>query len=100
MHYPIFNGYVSKVSDAYSLLPSELFTKDKRRDIVDARQLLYYLCHKRPMRIRYIQQFMEDNGYKISHSSIIHGIKQVKDRAKKDSDYKTIISIIGECVTL
>jgi hypothetical protein len=43
---------------------------------------------------------MEDNGYKISHSSIIHGIKQVKDRAKKDSDYKTIINNISECVTL
>jgi len=52
------------------------------------------------MRIRYIQQFMEDNGYKISHSSIIHGIKQVKDRAKKDSDYKKIINNISECVTL
>jgi len=100
MHYPIFNGYASQVSEAYSILPNELFIKDKRRDIVDARQLLYYLCYKRPMRIRYIQQYMQENGYKISHSSIIHGIKQVEKRAKSDADYKTIINNISECVTL
>ena len=71
--------------------PDDLFVKSKRRDIVDARQLLYFLCSERPMRIRYIQQYMEENGYKVGHSTIIHGIKQVRGRVGYDSDYQKII---------
>ena len=100
MHYPIFSGYVSHVSDTYSISPDDLFVKSKRRDIVDARQLLYFLCSERPMRIRYIQQYMEENGYKVGHSTIIHGIKQVRGRVGYDSDYQKIINNIKECITL
>jgi chromosomal replication initiation ATPase DnaA len=85
MHYQIFSSYVSHVCDAYSISPDALFVKSKRRDIVDARQLLYFLCSESPMRIRYIQQYMEENGYKVGHSTIIHGIKQVKEKKKSDS---------------
>ena len=80
MQYPIFSEYVSQVSEAYSLSPNELFIKNRRRDIVDARQLLYFLCSKAPMRIRYIQQYMKENGYEVGHSTIIHGIKRVEER--------------------
>ena len=100
MHYPIFSGYVSHVSDTYSINPDDLFVKSKRRDIVDARQLLYFLCSERPMRIRYIQQYMEENGYKVGHSTNIHGIKQVRGRVGYDSDYQKIINNIKECITL
>ena len=81
MHYQICSRYVSHVCDAYSISPDALFVKSKRRDIVDARQLLYFLCSESPMRIRYIQQYMEENGYKVGHSTIIHGIKRVEERA-------------------
>tara|TARA_R110000787_G_scaffold252516_1_gene357974 strand:- start:2478 stop:2822 length:345 start_codon:yes stop_codon:yes gene_type:complete len=83
MHYPIFSEYVSRVSDTYSLSPNELFIKSKRRDIVDARQLLYFLCSKTPIRIRYIQQYMKENGYEVGHSTIIHGIKRVEENESK-----------------
>jgi len=77
-----------------------LFVKSKRRDIVDARHLLYFLCSERPMRIRYIQQYMEENGYKVGHSTIIHGIKQIREKSEYDTDYQKIINDIKECITL
>ena len=100
MHYPIFSGYVSYVCNVYSISPVDLFVKSKRRDIVDARHLLYFLCSERPMRIRYIQQYMEDNGYKVGHSTIIHGIKQIREKSENDADYQKIINDIKECITL
>ena len=100
MHYPIFSGYVSHVCDVYSISPVDLFVKSKRRDIVDARHLLYFLCYERPMRIRYIQQYMEENGYRVGHSTIIHGIKQIKEKSEYDTDYQKIINDIKECITL
>ena len=47
------------------------------------------------MRITYIQKYMEDRGYKINHSSIIHGITQVENRIEQDQDYLTLIDRIA-----
>lgn len=87
----IFNQYTYKVLDLFSLTKRELFSKTKRRDVVDARHLLFYLCYNRPMTIRYIQNFMANNGYEIGHSTIIYGIEQVGEKVKSDPDYQSIM---------
>jgi chromosomal replication initiation ATPase DnaA len=43
---------------------------------------------------------MEENGYKVGHSTIIHGIKQIREKSEYDDDYKVIINNIKECITL
>ncbi len=95
MKVKIFNQYVGKVCKLFAVDKDTLFTKTKRRDVVDARHFLYYLSHKRPMKIVYIQEYMFDNGYEISHSSIIHGIKQVESKLERnDPDYTKIVENI------
>jgi chromosomal replication initiation ATPase DnaA len=92
MKQEIFESYAGAICERFNITsPSQLFVKTKRRDIVDARHLLYYMCRNRPMRLRYIQQYMLDGGYDISHSSIIHGIAQVDKLVKEDDDYKRLI---------
>lgn len=92
MKQEIFESYAGAICERFNIAsPSQLFVKTKRRDIVDARHLLYYMCRNRPMRLRYIQQYMLDSGYNISHSSIIHGISQVTKLVKEDDDYKKLI---------
>ncbi len=88
----IFNLYVDRVCFLFGIDKETLFTKTKRRDVVDARHLLYYLCHQRPMRLVYIQEYMAENGYVINHSSIHHGIAQVKNKVENDVDYVTAIN--------
>lgn len=84
----IFKKYVEEVCDLYDIEQETLFTKTKRRDCVDARHLLYYLCSERPMRLVYIQEYMAQNGYHIPHSSIHHGIAQVRKKIENnDRDY-------------
>ena len=83
----IFNQYVDKVCFLFNVDREVLFSKTTRRDLVDARQLLYYLCSQRPMRLVYIQEYMSDNGYEINHSSIHHGISVVKKKMETDKDY-------------
>lgn len=90
----IFNAYVDKVADLFSITRDQLFSKSKNRNLVDARHLLFFLCYKRPMTIRYIQDFMEKNGYKSGHSTIIYGIEQVATKVDSDPDYKTVIEDI------
>ena len=90
----IFNGYVTEVANLYNLEEDQIFEKTKERGIVDARHLLYYLCYHRPMRLQYIKDYMHTRGYKIGHSSIIHGIQCVEQLKKEDSDYANVIKEI------
>ena len=62
--------------------------------------MLYYLCRQRPMRIAYIETYMKDSGYQITHSSIIHGLKSVDQNKLKDKDFIAVCNKIEECVTL
>jgi len=90
----IFNKYVDYIADISACDKQELFVKSKKRWRVDARHLLYYLCYTRPMRVSDIQDYMQSWGYDISHSSIIHGIKQVCQKVEDDKDYESIVKDI------
>jgi len=92
----IFNQYVERVCFLFNVDKELLFSKTKRRDVVDARHLLYYLCSLRPMRLVYIQEYMSENGYLINHSSIHHGIQVVKEKMETDIDYVKEINLIKD----
>jgi len=93
----VFNQYADKVCEIFSIEEKLLFEKTKRKDVVDARHLLYFLCAERPMRIVYIQEYMAESGYIINHSSIIYGIRKVSERVKTDKDYIQVIKDIKKC---
>jgi chromosomal replication initiation ATPase DnaA len=42
----IFSDYVEKIVDLYKIPREEIFSKIKRTDVVDARQMLFYLCNR------------------------------------------------------
>ena len=90
----IFYQYVDRITELFRITKEELFSKSKRRDLVDARYLLYYLCYKRPMSLSYIQKYMAENNYYISHSSVIYGINIIIERVKDDNDYMQVVKDI------
>ena len=90
----IFNMYASRVAEKFHLTLDEMFVKNKTRDIVDSRQILFYLCVQRPIRISYIQKFLKDNGLELSHSTIIHGYKHAQKMIKEDEDWATMVDQI------
>ena len=91
----IFNDYVTEVANLYNIEEEKIFEKSKERGIVDARHLLYYLCYYRPMKLKYIQDYMSQRGYEIGHSSIIHGIQSVHKAMAQDDDYQKVINDIN-----
>jgi len=94
----VFDQYVERVIDLFGITSEEFFSKSKKREFVDARHLVYYLCHMRPMQLIYIQRYMNQNGYKIQHSSVIHGIASVKNKMAEDADYLKIMKEISKAV--
>lgn len=94
----IFNKYVEQVCKRFGITPDILFKKTKRPDVADARHLLYYLCNKRRMKYTMIQEYMQENGYKIFHSSIIYGVSSYIKKMAEDRDYIKIAKDIEQSV--
>lgn len=87
----LFNKFVEEILLAFRLTREELFRKDKDNNIVDARQMLYYLCDQKAINYLQIEKMMAENGYSIKYNSIVHGIKSMSKKMAKDSDYRKII---------
>ena len=98
MKHDVFNQYVERVSDLFGISKDEIFSKSKKRELVDARHLVYYLCSKRPMQVTYIQKYMNEAGYDIKHSSIIHGISAVEQKIAEDKDYVSVVTEVERAV--
>lgn len=98
MKHDVFNQYVERVSDLFGISKDEIFSKSKKRELVDARHLVYYLCSKRPMQVTYIQKYMNEAGYDIKHSSIIHGISAVEQKIAEDKDYVSVVKDVERAV--
>ncbi len=91
----IFDAYAIAIAKQFHLTMDQMFDKTKKREIVDARQMLYYMCMERPIRISYIQRFMAEQGHSVSHSTIIHGYKKAKELIDKDKDFKQVVNEIN-----
>ena len=90
----IFDVYATAIAKKFHITLDEMFAKNRRRDIVDARQMLYYLCMERPIRVSYIKRFMEEHGHTVTHSNIVMQYKKAKKLIDNDSDFKNLINDI------
>jgi|TARA_R100001369_G_scaffold331_2_gene870 chromosomal replication initiation ATPase DnaA len=86
----IFDRYANAIAKEFNLTLEEMFSTSRKQHLVEARQMLYYLCRERPMRISSIQTYLKDNGLDIHHSTIIHGNKKAKELIKSDPDYSNL----------
>jgi len=80
-----FNTYVDVILKEFGVSRDMFFTKTKEREIVDARQMLYWACHKSNFTIASIIRMMGDNGYHIQYPSVKQGIDRISET--KDIDY-------------
>jgi chromosomal replication initiation ATPase DnaA len=94
----VFKQYVERVISLFGINKEDFYSKSKSRDFVDARHLVYYLCHERNIRLITIKKFMKENGYDVPHQTIAHGIKIVNEKINQDQDYKTIANDINKAV--
>ncbi len=97
----IFNKYVTAITNRFSVTEDDLFSKTKKRELVDARQMLYYLCTERNISIGYIQTYLKERGYDVSHSTIIHGTNRAKALVNEDVDLSAMVTNIErQCSTI
>jgi chromosomal replication initiation ATPase DnaA len=96
----IFDQYVDKIIELFSIKREDFFLKSKKQELVDARQLFYYLCYTRNIRLCYIERYMISQGYNIGHNSIQGGVKSMEKKIEQDPDQLTIVKKIDKSVLI
>lgn len=94
----IFNQFIKSITKLFEISEQDMFAKSKKRSVVDARQLLYFLCVNRDMRYTTIQEYLLERGVSVSHTTIIHGVKQMQQRMNEDRDIVSIINTINRVI--
>lgn len=91
----VFESYLNSILKTYGFSREEFVAVSKNRDVTTARYMLYYLCYNRPMTLALIQKYMEEIlGFKVSHPTIIYGVRSIKMRMHTDKDISTLINRI------
>jgi len=97
----LFNQFASMVAASYMLGNKKvLFQRTKRQDIVDARQMVWYLCIQRGLSLADIIRMMADSGLPLKHPAVINGIRKVEGRVNSDLDYKDFVEKIQNLVKI
>ncbi len=90
----IFDAYADAIANKFHLTLGEMYTKTRKREVVEARQMLYFLAKERPIRLSYIKRFMEENGLPVDYATIMYGYKKAKKYVDSDPDYKFVVDTI------
>ena len=91
----IFLDYLDAVCSVYGITKEDVLSNNKKKELSEARQCLYYLCRMRPMRIADIQKYISDvSEYVPSHVPILRGVNRVKQLLEEDRDVAVILERI------
>ena len=87
----IFDQYVEIVENALEITKNDIFTKTRKRENVEARDLLFYLCAQRNMRGNFILNRCKENGLDLDDSQITRGKAKIEELISSDPDWKQLI---------
>lgn len=96
----IFTQVVSMVADRYKIKEELIFEKTKEQISVDARHMIYYICYNRPMLLKHIVEYMEERGYKTSHTVVLYGVSRAAKKIKNDVDFKHAVETINKSISI
>jgi|TARA_R100000084_G_scaffold100021_1_gene54593 chromosomal replication initiation ATPase DnaA len=94
MKYKLFKKFIERILEHMEINHADLFEKSRKKSVVEARQLLYYLCTKRGMRPTEIKDYMSREGHSLEHTTILHGIKEITSTIENDKDFELIANSI------
>ncbi|MCH5248194.1 MAG: chromosomal replication initiator protein DnaA [Muribaculaceae bacterium] len=85
-----FEMITQSVSNFYNIEPDELFTKNRKREISDARQMVMYLAKK------HINMPLKAIGTRLArtHATVIHGCENIESRLEMEKQLRKDIETI------
>ena len=78
------------VSDFYNIDPEQLFTKTRKREISDARQMVMYLAK------RHVKMPVTAIGTRLSrtHATVLHACRNIEERLSMEANLRNDVERI------
>tara|TARA_R100000700_G_C3178115_1_gene153665 strand:- start:3276 stop:3578 length:303 start_codon:yes stop_codon:yes gene_type:complete len=91
----IFTQYLNNICSHLGTESSDLFVKTKEQRIVDARQLLYYLCYNNSnMKLTEISTYTANQGFHEDQANISRSVESFTKKLESDKDIQAIVDKI------
>jgi|TARA_R110000796_G_scaffold98304_2_gene205732 chromosomal replication initiation ATPase DnaA len=91
MNEHIFQSYIDNITQHFGISQKYIFSKGKKLNKTQPRQLFFYLCNKKGIPVVSIQRFLEKNSFKMHHATIFQSIKRIGEIVEGDPDYTPLI---------
>lgn len=86
-----FNSLAASVAKAFGTDVRLLFKRSKKPHIVQPRHVLWLVASRNDIRVCHIENFTEENGLEVCHSTVIRGIARAETLAKFDDRVSSLI---------
>ena len=85
-----FDTIVETVCSQYNIEPSLLYSKTRKREVADARQLVMMLAKK------HTKMSSTNIGLKLdrNHATVLHACKAIEERISVDKDFRALVGKI------
>ena len=91
----IYLQYLKNICSHLGVESSDLFVKSKETGVVDARQLLYYLCYTdKNMGLAEISKYTSNQGFHEDQANISRSIESSTKKMESDKDLQKIVEKI------
>jgi len=94
MNPKLFTAIVELVSEFTSLNETEIFSKSRKKALVDARYLIIYIARQLDIKLVYIQRFFALKGFELHYTTLFHASNRIEQDIKDDEYVKELVDTI------
>ena len=94
MNHQLFTTLVELVSHFTQVDEDELFSKSRKKALVDARYMIIYIARQLDIRLIYIQRYFKLKGFELHYTTLFHACKRVEQDKEKDEYVQEFINNI------
>ena len=88
----IYQKILKNICSHLGVESSDLFVKSKETGVVDARQLLYYLCYNNSnMKLTEISSYTNNQGFHEDQANISRSVESFSKKLESDKDLQAIV---------
>lgn len=85
---------ITEVCLHYSVAPENVYSNSRKRQIVDARQLIHWMIHSKVVHNRLTLASIGEATGGNDHATVIHGVKQVNNRIELEREYRENVMML------
>tara|TARA_R110002020_G_scaffold68061_6_gene178334 strand:- start:1243 stop:1551 length:309 start_codon:yes stop_codon:yes gene_type:complete len=72
----------------------EMFSRSRKKALVDARYLIIYIARQLDIQLIYIQRFFKLKGFELHYTTLFHATNRIGDDIKGDEYMKEVVNSI------